>query len=123
MWCSEASCRSNGCKSHQQRSPVTVVVIPSSGEGDRAAESLEVKGAVGWETGQIRTGRRATWQAVANERTVEASKLFHPRETDCGNIGSAEPLTLWRRPTSTSLFWNLRMSELLGVLGDGMSGR
>ena len=70
-------------------------VISSSGEGDRAAESLEVKGAVGWETGQIRTGRRATWQAVANGRTVEASKLFHPLETDCGNIGSAEPLILW----------------------------
>jgi hypothetical protein len=51
---------------HQQRSPVTVVVISSSGEGDRAAESLDVKGADGWETGQIRTGRRATWQAVAN---------------------------------------------------------
>ena len=68
----------------------------------RICEGLEVQflgptrqGAVGWETGQIRTGRRATWQAVANGRTVEASKLFHPCETDCGNIGSAEPLILW----------------------------
>jgi len=54
--CSEASCHSSGCKSHQQRSPVTVVVISSSGEGDQTAESLDVKGAVGWETGQIRLG-------------------------------------------------------------------
>jgi hypothetical protein len=36
------------------------VVISSSGEGNRAAESLEVKGAVGRETGQIGIGRRAT---------------------------------------------------------------
>src|SRR5262249_32045960 len=87
MWCSEASCRSNGCKSHQQRSPVTVVVIPSSGEGDRAAESLEVKGAVGWETGQIRTGRRAIWQAVANGGTVEAPKWVPRAKRIAGILG------------------------------------
>src|SRR5262249_25380864 len=43
IWCSEASCHTCGCKSRQQRSPVTVVVISSSGKGDRPAGSLEVK--------------------------------------------------------------------------------
>src|SRR5262245_31996803 len=48
IWCSEASCHSSGCKSRQQRSPVTVVVISSNGEGDRTVESLEVKAPGGW---------------------------------------------------------------------------
>jgi hypothetical protein len=46
-----------------------------------------------------------------------------PRETDCGSFGSAEPLAIRRRPTSTSLRWNLSMFELPGVVGDGMPGR
>jgi hypothetical protein len=58
--CSEASCHSSGWKSRQQRSPDTVVVISSDGEGDRSVESLEVKAPGGWETGQIRTGGPAT---------------------------------------------------------------
>jgi len=75
VWCSEASCHSSGCKSRQQRSPVDAVVISSDGEGDRAVESLEVKAPVGRATGQIRTGGRASWQAVA---TCEPLK---PRNT------------------------------------------
>ena len=46
-----------------------------------------------------------------------------PRETDCGILGSAEPLRSRRRPMSTSLLWNLSMSELPGVIEDGMPGR
>ena len=65
-----------------QRGPATAVVISSGGEGDRAAGSLEVKVPDGWETGRIRIGGRANWQAVANVRTVEALKWFPPRETD-----------------------------------------
>src|SRR6516225_589064 len=65
IWCSEASCHSSGCKSRQHRSPVDAVVISNDGEGDRAVESLEVKAPVGRATGQIRTGGRASWQAVA----------------------------------------------------------
>ena len=42
-------------KSPHTRSPVTVVVISSDGEGDRLVESLEVKAPVGRVTGQIRT--------------------------------------------------------------------
>src|SRR5215470_12446310 len=60
IWCSEASCHSSGRKSRQQRSPVDAVAISSGGEGDRAVESLEVKAPDGWETGQIRSGGRAT---------------------------------------------------------------
>src|SRR5467141_2683664 len=45
-----------------------------------------------------------------------------PRETDCGILGSAEPLRSRRRPMSTSLLWNLSMFELPGVIEDGMPG-
>jgi hypothetical protein len=55
-----------GEESHQRRGPATAVVISSGGEGDRAVESLEVKAPDGRETGQIRSGGRATWQAAAN---------------------------------------------------------
>jgi hypothetical protein len=43
-----------------------VVVISSNGEGDQTVESLEVKALGGRAIGLIRTGGRATWQAVAN---------------------------------------------------------
>ena len=49
-----------------RRSPVTVVVISSDGEGDRTVESLEVKVPEDWGfPSLIRAGGRATWQAVA----------------------------------------------------------
>src|SRR6266567_2733599 len=88
--CSEASCHSSGGRSRRQRSPVTVVVISSNGKDDRPVESLEVKAPVGWETGQIRTGGLATWQAVAVANR-SSPEIRAPRETDCGIIGSAEP--------------------------------
>ena len=64
----------------------------------------------------------ATWQAAAvvNQRSRENRT---PRETDCGNIGSAEPFGPWRRPMSTSEFWTETMIELPGVREGGMSGR
>ena len=46
-----------------------------------------------------------------------------PRETDCGNIGSAEPFGPWRRPMSTSVHWTETTIELPGVREGGMSGR
>ena len=55
-------------------------------------------------------------------RTVEAPKTFTPRETDCRDIGSAEPVQAWRRPMSASLSGTDDV-ELLGVSGDGMPGR
>ena len=45
-----------------------------------------------------------------------------PRETDCGNIGSAEPFGPWRRPMSTSVHWTETTIELPGVREGGMSG-
>ena len=44
-----------------------------------------------------------------------------PRETDCGRIGSAEPLRSRRRPCRHRS--SGPMIELLGVREDGMSGR
>lgn len=64
--CSEASCCSSGCKSRRHRSPVDVVVISSSGEGDRPAGSLEVKAPVGWACRSDPYRGRATRQAAAN---------------------------------------------------------
>jgi len=53
----------------------------------------------GWTRMPVRSvrGRRATWQAVAvvNQRSRERDS---PRETDCGGIGSVEPVCTWRRP-------------------------
>src|SRR6516165_10260070 len=87
MSCSEASCRSSGCESHQRRGPATTVVISSGGEGDQTVESLDVKVPDGWETGRIRTEGRANWQAVANVRTVEAPKWFPRVKRICGLSG------------------------------------
>src|SRR5262245_52951532 len=60
----------SGRRSHEPTSraaslaaPVDAVVTSSNGKSDQPVGSLEVKGADGWETSQIRTGRRAsTWQ-------------------------------------------------------------
>lgn len=41
----------------------------------------------------------------------------------CGVVGSAELLSSRRRPMSASLLWNSWMSELPGVVEDGMSGK
>ena len=66
MSCSEASCRSSGCASHQRRGPATAVVIFSGGEGDQTGESLDVKVPDGWETGRTeRCPRQCNPVAVA----------------------------------------------------------
>ena len=73
-WCSEASYHSCGCKSRRQKeSREAVVVISNDGKGDRPVESLDVKAPVDrGRSGQIRTGGRATWQAVF------ISDVLHP---------------------------------------------
>jgi hypothetical protein len=123
MSCSEASCSSSGCESHQRRGPATAVVISSGGEGDQTVESLDVKVPDGWETGRIRTGGRANWQAVANVRTVEAPKWFPRVKRICGTVGSAEPLTSRRRLCRRRCSGTYRRSNSPGSVGDGMSGR
>jgi hypothetical protein len=71
---------------------MTVVVILRSGKGDQPVESRRVKALVGWEVpGLIRTGGRATWQAVAQANWISL-EIRAPRETDCGIFESAEPL-------------------------------
>jgi hypothetical protein len=45
-----------------------------------------------------------------------------PARNGLRDFGSAEPLRSRRRPMSTSLLWNLSMSELPGVIEDGMPG-
>src|SRR6202008_677678 len=66
-------------------------------------ESLDVKGAVGWET-QLDPYRVPSKLAGRSKCVNRGSpEIFPPRETDRGNFGSAEPLFLRRRPLSTSL--------------------
>jgi len=121
--CSEASCHSSGCKSRQQRSPVDAVVISSNGKGDRSIGSLDVKVPDGQETGRIRSGGRATRQAVAMCQPLKPRKDQARVKRICGSFGSAELLRIRRRPMSTSLHWNLWVFELPGVVEDGMPGR
>src|SRR5215813_12269686 len=40
---------------------------------------------------------------VRNAPSSYPTEMLPPRETDCGNVGSAEPVTNRRRPMSTSL--------------------
>ena len=59
---------------------------------------------------------------VRNAPSSYPTEMLPPRETDCGIVGSAEPVNTRRRPMSTSLFGTDDV-ELLGVGEDGMSGR
>ena len=83
---------------------------------------MDVKGTVGWETSQIRTGCRATWQAVANMRTVEATKSSPRAKRIAGTLGVPSRCSfgegLCRRR-----YLELIDVELPGVVGDGMSGK
>jgi len=49
--------------------------------------SLDVKVPDGWETGRIRAGGRANWQAVASVRIVEAPKWFPRAKRIAGFMG------------------------------------
>jgi hypothetical protein len=54
-------------------------------------------------------------------REPGSPEIRAPRETDCGRVGSAEPLRSRRRPCRHRS--SGPMIELLGVREDGMSGR
>ena len=71
---------------------------------------------------QIRSGGRASGQAVAKVRTTEASKFKArvKRIAGCWECRAAENSA---KAMSTSLLWNLSMFELPEVVEDGMSGR
>jgi len=104
------------------RSPVHVVVISSGRAGDQSAGSLEVKALWGRETGSIRR-RGASNLAGRNVSKPGSLERRAPREADCGNFGSAEPLRSRRRPCSASETWTITMTKLPGVIEDGMPGR
>src|SRR5258707_12246465 len=72
--------------------------------------------------GLIRTGGRATWQALGKLRESGSPEIRAPRETDCGRIGSAELLRSRRRPCRHRSF-GLAMIELPGVIESGIPGR
>ena len=79
------------------RSPVHVVVISSGRAGDQTVGSLEVKALWGREAGSIRR-RRASNLTGRNVSKPGSLERRAPREADCGNFGSAEPLRSRRRP-------------------------
>src|SRR5271165_1797130 len=93
------------------RSPVHVVVISSGRAGDQSAGSLEVKALWGREIGSIRQ-RRASNLAGRNVSKPGSLERRAPREADCGNFGSAEPLRSRRRPCSASETWTITMTKL-----------
>ncbi len=101
---------------------MAVVVISSDGKGDRPVGSLEVKAPDGREdrSDPYRGASNLTGRSVREPGSLERRA---PRETDCGIVGSAEPLRSRRRPVSTSQDWTHAMFELPGVIEDGMSGR
>jgi hypothetical protein len=95
---------------------MTVVVILRNGKGDQPVESRRVKALVGWEVpGLIRTGGRATGQAVAQANWISL-EIRAPRETDCGIFESAEPLRSRRRLISASTIGHIRCTNSPGSM-------
>jgi len=81
--------------------PVATVVISGGGAGDQSVESPEVKVLVGWvKAWSAPTGGRANRQVAAKANRSEAAKLAPPRESEGGDVGSAETFPLSRRPAS-----------------------
>ena len=122
IWCSEASCHSSGWKSRQQRSPVTVVVIPSSGEGDRSAGSLEVKAPGG------RSYRSDPYKGASNlvgrSKCVnrEAPKDVPRAKRIAGGLGVPSRSDLGEGDVGIDVL-DQTMIELPGVIESGMPRR
>ena|SRR5262245_8267881 len=101
---------SHAMGSHCSATPITFVPeshvhvglgLHRSRGGGRAIDPLEarkLKARVGWATGQIRTGRRATWHQKAPKCVSRAKGI-------CESLGSAEPFSKRRGPMSISLRW------------------
>ena len=74
--------------------PVATVVIVGGGEGDQSVGSPTVKVLVGWvKIWSAPTGRRANRQVAAKANRSEATKLNPPRESEGGDVGSAETIS------------------------------
>src|SRR6516165_4388202 len=87
-----------GASPANKRSPVHVVVISSGSEGDQTAGSLEVKAL--WGRGDLVRSVKGGASNLAGRSVSESGspEIRAPREADCGNFGSAEPLRTRRRP-------------------------
>jgi hypothetical protein len=102
---------------------VTVVVISSSGKGDRTAGSLDVKVSGGrTQSGQIHPGRRATWQAaaIANQ---EAPKVSPRVKWIAGYMGMPNRSIRGEGPGRMPLYWTNAAPEFPGVVEGGMPRR
>ena len=88
-----------GASPADRRSPrEAVVVISNNGKGDRPVESLDVKAPVDrGRSGQIRTGGRATWQAVADANR-KATKTSSRVKRIAGYLGAPSRSTLGEGP-------------------------
>src|ERR1700704_4709292 len=122
-WCSEASCDSSGCKSRRHRSPIDVVVISSGGKGDRPVRKPGSKSlrCAGSNPGLIRQGEASKLTGRSKGESV-SPEIERPRESDCGRVGSVEPVSPWRRPCRHREIGQCDV-ELPGDAEDGMSGR
>jgi hypothetical protein len=122
VWCSEASCHSSGCESRQQRSPVTVVVIPSNGEGNRAVGSLEVQAPGG------RAYRSDPYRGASNlagrSKCVnqEAPKDVPRAKRIAGRMGVPSRSDLGEGNVGVDVL-DQTMTELPGVIEGGMPRR
>jgi hypothetical protein len=79
---------------------VDAVVISGSGEGDRPAESPEVKASVAGKTPVRSVGEASNLAGRSDERTSEAPKYVPRVKRICGITGSAELFRSRRRPVS-----------------------
>src|SRR5262245_4676553 len=122
IWCSEASCHSSGCESRQQRSPVTVVVISSNGEGDRPVGSLEVK-ALGGRAYRPDPYRRASNLTGRSKCANQEAPRDVPRvKRIAGGTGVPRCADLGEGHVDIDVL-DQTMIELPGVPEGGMSGR
>jgi hypothetical protein len=122
IWCSEASCHSSGCKSRQQRSPVTVVVISSNGEGDRTVESLEVKAPDGraYRSDPCRGASNLAGRSKCVNR--EAPKDVPRAKRIAGRLGVPSRSDLGEGDVGIDVL-DHTMIELSGVIESGMPRR
>jgi len=89
-------------RSARETCPVGPVAIVGGGAGDQTAESPAVKVPVGEvKTESAPTGGQTNRQVAARANRSEAPKLYPPRESEGGDVGSAETIVKGRRPASS----------------------
>jgi hypothetical protein len=71
----------------------------------------------------VRSAQGASNLTGRSKSKPGSPEMSAQREADCRIVGRAESLITWRRPMSGPHDWNKPVSNLPGVLEDGMSGR